>query len=85
MWREQFGHVLIEAMACGVPVIGSTGGQIPNVIDDAGLIFEQKNIENLTNCLKKLMKNQDLRKGLGQKGYERFKKNYSNYHKPLSN
>ena len=38
-WKEQFGHVLIEAMAAAVPVIGSDSGEIPNVIEDAGLVF----------------------------------------------
>ncbi|HEY9644931.1 MAG TPA: hormogonium polysaccharide biosynthesis glycosyltransferase HpsO, partial [Chroococcidiopsis sp.] len=40
-WKEQFGHVLIEAMACQVPVIGSDSGEIPNVIADSGLIFPE--------------------------------------------
>ncbi len=40
-WKEQFGRVLVDAMACGVPVIGSTCGEIPNVIGDAGLIFPE--------------------------------------------
>src|SRR5207248_7375754 len=35
-WKEQFGRMLVEAMACGVPVIGSDSGEIPNVIGDAG-------------------------------------------------
>lgn len=76
-WKEQFGHVLIEAMACKIPVLGSTGGEIPNVIADAGLIFKQKNIQDLTCKLNLLMKNKNLREELALKGYNRFKNNFS--------
>ena len=37
-WREQFGRMLIEAFACGVPVIGADSGEIPFVVADAGII-----------------------------------------------
>lgn len=76
-WKEQFGHVLIEAMACKVPIIGSTGGEIPNVIADSGLVFPQKDITKLTDSLSSLMNDEALRKELGEKGYQRMQKNYS--------
>ena len=40
-WKEQFGRMLVEAMACGVPVIGSDSGEIPNVIGDAGIVVPE--------------------------------------------
>lgn len=50
-WREQFGRVLIEAAACGVPSIGSSSGEIPNVMDKLGMksIFQEGEISQLTN------------------------------------
>jgi glycosyltransferase involved in cell wall biosynthesis len=50
-WIEQFGRVLIEAMACGVPVIGSTCGEIPQVIGEAGIIFPEGDVTALTGAL----------------------------------
>ena len=77
-WKEQFGHVLIEAMASGVAVVGSDSGEIPNVIGDAGLIFPEGNIEALGNCLGQLMANPDLVKDLANKGYTRAMEKYTN-------
>jgi L-malate glycosyltransferase len=77
-WKEQFGHVLIEAMACQIPVIGSDSGEIPFVIGDTGLIFPEKDAESLAKCLQTLLDNPTLARELGQKGYERVMTNYTN-------
>jgi L-malate glycosyltransferase len=77
-WKEQFGHVLIEAMACQVPVIGSDSGEIPFVIGDAGLIFPEKDAEALKKCLQTLLDNPILAKELGHKSYQRVITNYTN-------
>ncbi|MGL5083449.1 MAG: hormogonium polysaccharide biosynthesis glycosyltransferase HpsO [Microcoleaceae cyanobacterium] len=77
-WKEQFGHVLIEAMACRVPVIGSDSGEIPYVIDQAGLIFPEGQPEKLQDCLRQLMENDQLTADLAQKGYERVLEKYTN-------
>lgn len=77
-WKEQFGHVLIEAMSCKVPVIGSDSGEIPHVIEQAGWVFPEGNVEALRNSLRQMMENQDLRQDLAQKGYERVMLYYTN-------
>lgn len=77
-WKEQFGHVLIEAMACKVPVIGSDSGEIPYVIGDAGLVFPEGNFEELRNCLMQLMEQKELTEELGKKGYEKAMNQYTN-------
>ncbi|MBE9187364.1 glycosyltransferase family 4 protein [Microcoleus sp. LEGE 07076] len=77
-WKEQFGHVLIEAMACKIPVIGSDCGEIPHVIGDAGLIFPEGNAEILRDCLQQLMEAPDFAVDLGDRGYHRAMSNYTN-------
>ncbi|MEM9923734.1 MAG: hormogonium polysaccharide biosynthesis glycosyltransferase HpsO [Cyanobacteria bacterium P01_D01_bin.50] len=77
-WKEQFGHVIIEAMACKVPVIGSDSGEIPHVIGDAGLIFPEGNVEELANCLRQLIDNPDLTENIAQIGYTKAMAQYTN-------
>lgn len=55
MWAEQFGRVLVEAMASGRIVIGSTSGAIPEVIGDAGFVFEENNANDLARVLDKAL------------------------------
>lgn len=76
-WKEQFGHIIIEAMACAIPVIGSSAGEIPNVIKDAGIIFEQKNLHSLLESLKTLMQDEQLREQIGTAGLKRVNMYYS--------
>jgi glycosyltransferase involved in cell wall biosynthesis len=78
-WKEQFGHVLIEAMACQVPVIGSDSGEIPNVIGQAGLVFPEGNVDELSDRLSQLMDQPDRAQELGQRGYERAIAHYTNH------
>ncbi|BAY73605.1 group 1 glycosyl transferase [Nostoc linckia NIES-25] len=77
-WKEQFGHVLIEAMACQVPVIGSDSGEIPHVIGDAGLIFPEGDAQALANCLVELMDKPYFADSLGEMGYQKAMIKYTN-------
>jgi glycosyltransferase involved in cell wall biosynthesis len=70
-WKEQFGRVLTEAMASGVPVVGSDSGEISNVIGDAGLVFPEGDIEALRRHLSALMENRPLWHDLAKRGQAR--------------
>ena len=75
--REQFGRVLVEAMASGVPVIGSTCGAIPEVIGDAGLVFRERDATALATAIKRLLADDGLRARLATRGRARVEQNYS--------
>lgn len=76
-WKEQFGHVIIEAMACGVPVIGSTCGAIPEVVGDAGLVFKEGDHKDLAKKISMITGNKRLRQSMIKKGRKRVLKNFS--------
>ena len=75
--REQFGRVIVEAMACHVPVIGSTCGAIPEVIDRAGLVFPEGDSTALAEQLRRLLLDKELRKQLALAGRKRVEKYYT--------
>lgn len=77
-WAEQFGHVLIEAMAAGVPVVGSSSGAIPEVIGDAGLVFAEDDAVSLRQQLRALLGDPRLRAALVGRGHERVRARYAN-------
>lgn len=77
VWKEQFGRVLTEAMACGVPVIGSDSGAIPEVIGETGLIFPEGDINELAHCLDKLSRSPLLVADLASKGFNRVRQHFS--------
>lgn len=66
--REQFGRVLVEAMASGTPVIGSTCGAIPEVIGDAGLVFREGDAESLAGVLRQALGDKGLRERMVEAG-----------------
>jgi glycosyltransferase involved in cell wall biosynthesis len=76
-WREQFGRMLIEAFACGIPVIGSDSGEIPYVIEDAGLVVGEKDKVGWVKAISDLLNSPSQRRELGHKGLERSHKLYS--------
>jgi len=61
-WKEQFGRILVEAMACGAAVVGSDSGEIPHLIERSGggLVFREGLPNELAACLVRLLKQPDL-------------------------
>jgi glycosyltransferase involved in cell wall biosynthesis len=76
-WKEQFGRVLAEAMACETPVIGSDSGEIPYVIADAGLTFPEGNARELSQRVRQLLDDPELYAHLARKGRQRVLENYT--------
>jgi len=70
-WREQFGRMLIEAMACGVPVIASRSGEIPHAVGDAGLLVDEADVSGWTAAIERLLGDPSLRRDLSARGLAR--------------
>ena len=67
-WKEQFGRVLIEAGACGTPVIGSDSGAIPDVVGDGGLVVPEQDPAALAAAILTLRNDPERRAALGRAG-----------------
>ena len=77
VWKEQFGHVLVEAMACRVATIGSDSGAIPEVLGDSRAIFPHSNTARLIDLLRKLIEAERFRSELAERQYRRVRKLFS--------
>ena len=94
---EGLGLVTLEAAACGLPVVGSRVGGIPDVIEDGvnGFLVNQKNANELADRLEQLLNDEELRNKLGAAGKELLQGRFSRksitasiingYQKTLSN
>ncbi|RLC30012.1 MAG: glycosyltransferase family 1 protein, partial [Deltaproteobacteria bacterium] len=74
---EGFGLPAGEAMACRVPVISTSGGALPEVVGDAGIIVPPENPDALAQAIVKIFDNPGLARELGQKGYERVHRHFT--------
>ena len=76
-WREQFGRMLVEAMACGVPVLASDSGEIPHVVGDAGVIVPEGDVTAWRDALARVLADADSRNALRQQGIARVAERFS--------
>lgn len=76
-WQEQFGRVLAEAMACGVPCVGSDSGAIREVIGGGGLCVPEGDTPALAEALRRLRDEKGLAAKLGRAGRARSLKLYA--------
>jgi len=77
VWKEQFGYILVEAMASGAVVLGSSSGAIPEVIGEAGVVFPEGNVAHLKDVLARLLQSADERNEFSRVGRARAQEFFS--------
>ena len=75
-WREQFGMVLVEALASGIPVLGTRTGAIPEVLGDAARIVDERNPDAISAQLVELQADASARSALATAGLARARARY---------
>ncbi len=74
---EGFGLPVGEAMACGVPVISTTGGALPEVVGEAGVLVPPADSAALARAIRELLANPNKAKKLGLAGYRRVQEQFT--------
>ncbi len=74
---EGFGLPVAEAMACAVPVISTTGGALPEVVGDAGLLVPPADHRALANAILTILEQPQLAQKLGRAGYQRVHQHFT--------
>lgn len=72
-FHEGFGLPVLEAMACGVPVITSNISSLPEVVGDGGIMVDPSDTKTLSGAMHELLTDEDLRYGMIKKGLEQAK------------
>jgi glycosyltransferase involved in cell wall biosynthesis len=70
-WKEQFGRMVAEGFACGVPVLASDSGELPHTAGDAGHVLPEADISAWTAALSALLESPNRRRELSTRGRER--------------
>jgi glycosyltransferase involved in cell wall biosynthesis len=73
-WKEQFGRMIVEAFACGIPVIGSDSGEVPYVVGDGGVIAAEQQKAPWVAAIEQLVSDERRRRELGAVALERARK-----------
>lgn len=76
-WREQFGRMLIEAMASGAAIVASDSGEIPHVVGDAGVIVPESDESAWAETLNRLIESKNERLSLIDTGLERVRERFA--------
>jgi len=77
--NENFPRTIVEAFACGVPLLVSKRGALTEIVEDnkTGLLFEPEDIPDLLNKIRFLYENMDLAKAMGQNARKEFEAKYT--------
>ena len=76
-WREQYGRVAVEAMACGTLVMAARTGALPDLVGDGGLLFEESDVEGLSRLLRQALLEPDRFAEQRRKGADRARRELS--------
>ena len=77
--NETFGQVYIEAMACGVPVVGTNVGGVPEIITDGynGFLLAPGNPSNLAQKIEEIFNNEQLKASFIENGFKIIRRKFS--------